>query len=414
MDIEIFKLSKQADKKRLVEYLDQQSKEEFTQLVCHKLNDYHASNDVDTLLLLRALIQGIQNRNKLSDEERESPEKSKQASLVVNLILPEIESLPTWILRDAARTITHAIQQKKVQLRLLDIFVKIWNILAAAEKVIELSDLFDRLLEAEWHDYLVVGMASALNDMELSNPQLEAVLRYMIKKLPQIEVEEVPPFIYQLLLISRKVIESTVMLHLSFALKQDQDLGNELIKLIKTNKSSQFEVFNMAYPIFDLFKTNIMSVYKDSEKLERCYWISDYSSLEADRFGQVLLEVTERSAVSGWDQVIQSLTQLSLILVDTATSIGSFFQTNTIKTRSQTKEHTSMEKVAHLGTLILLRLFKYHGVVQSEILEQITSRIVSRSSSTLHFLDLLASIIRDYPDTVERYLTNVSAPLFNL
>jgi Fanconi anemia group I protein len=138
--------------------------------------------------------------------------------------------------------------------------------------------------------------------------------------------------------------EGTVMLHISFALKQDQDLGNELVKLIKSNKGSQLELFNVAClltaarihrlqdTIFDLFKASIISVYRDNERLERCHWISAYSPLEADKYGQVLLDVTDRSATSGWDQVIQSLTQLSLILIDTAANTGSFFKNDSKST----------------------------------------------------------------------------------
>jgi hypothetical protein len=79
-----------------------------------------------------------------------------------------------------------------------------------------------------------------------------------------------------------------------------------------------------------------------------------------------------------------------------------------LKTRSNAaKDDGPMEKVAQLGIDILLRLFKHHDVVRSEILEQITSRIVSRANSAMDFLKLLATIIKDYPDTVEKYLSNV-------
>lgn len=63
--------------------------------------------------------------------------------------------------------------------------------------------------------------------------------------------------------------------------------------------------------------------------------------------------------------------------------------------------------MASLGVNILLQLFKYHDVVRSEILEQITSRIVSRSDSVMDFLRLLEHIIQEYPDEVEKYLINV-------
>lgn len=117
------------------------------------------------------------------------------------------------------------------------------------------------------------------------------------------------------------------MLHISFAIKQDKDLGDELVKLIKNDKSSQLEVFNIACllsaarihrlqdTIFDLFKTSILSIYKDKEKSDRSIWISEFSPLDAEKYSQVLLDVVEKSAL-GWDQVIQSLTQLALILID--------------------------------------------------------------------------------------------------
>ncbi|MBM6386429.1 MAG: hypothetical protein JSY10_20950 [Paenibacillus sp.] len=78
------------------------------------------------------------------------------------------------------------------------------------------------------------------------------------------------------------------------------------------------------------------------------------------------------------------------------------------KTKSSSVKHYGAnEQVASLGVNILLQLFKYHDVVRSEILEQITSRIVSRSDSVMDFLRLLQHIIQEYPDEVEKYLTNV-------
>lgn len=36
------------------------------------------------------------------------------------------------------------------------------------------------------------------------------------------------------------------MLHISFAVKQDQELGNELVKIMKTNKMNQLDIFSTA------------------------------------------------------------------------------------------------------------------------------------------------------------------------
>ncbi|KAG2213869.1 hypothetical protein INT47_001138 [Mucor saturninus] len=460
MDVEIFRLNKQTSKGKLVEFLNESSSQEIAALVKEKLDDYNCSNDVDTVLLLRSILIGspieggyIERRFMvvksviawLSNEEREKLEKSKQASSVVNLILPEIDLLPRNMLKEAAMDITGIMNENKpVQLRILDLFSKIWNVLSATDQLNDLSDIFQSLLEAEWNHQLIVGISSALNEMELTSPQLEIIVKHMTRKLTEMEMEGVPPFIYQLLLLSRKGhkrlvlngildyfnstsaddasrMEGTVMLHITFAIKQDKDLGDELVKLIKNNKSSQLELFNIACllsaarihrlqdTIFDLFKSSIVSIYKDKEKSDRSLWISKYSPLDAEMYRQVLLDVVEKSA-SGWDQVVQSLTQLSLILMDSSTN--NFGHAVTTTSRSYgVKGDGPHEQVANLGVDILLRLFKYHDVVRGEILEQITSRIVSRSDNAKDFLRLLENIIREYPDAVENYLTNIKDTL---
>jgi hypothetical protein len=71
-----------------------------------------------------------------------------------------------------------------------------------------------------------------------------------------------------------------------------------------------------------------LAAYKDAEKLMKCPWISDWSDENVDAYKKVLLDISEKSA-SGWDQVIQSLTRLSILLIDTASSqIPTFFLKN--------------------------------------------------------------------------------------
>lgn len=78
--------------------------------------------------------------------------------------------------------ITNTIDENKpVQLRILDILAKIWNVLGATDKEDALTEIFDSLLDAEWNNQLAVGIASALNEMELSNQRLERVVKYMAK-----------------------------------------------------------------------------------------------------------------------------------------------------------------------------------------------------------------------------------------
>lgn len=117
----------------------------------------------------------------------------------------------------------------------------------------------------------------------------------------------------------------------------------------------------------------------------------------------------DRSA-EGWDQVIQSLTQLAFTLVDTVANQGSYFASNTPKLRTSGEVSNAGSKISNLAITILSQLFKHHDVVRSEILEQITSRIMTRSNSAIDFIKLLDNIIRDHPYTIEKYLSSVGQP----
>lgn len=72
-------------------------------------------------------------------------------------------------------------ENKPVQLRILDLFSKIWNVLSATDELNDLSDIFQSLLEAEWNHQLIVGISSALNEMELTSPQLEIIVKHMTR-----------------------------------------------------------------------------------------------------------------------------------------------------------------------------------------------------------------------------------------
>ncbi|KAI8989516.1 FANCI solenoid 4-domain-containing protein [Pilobolus umbonatus] len=378
-----------------------------------------------------------------------STTQTQIVSNVVNLILSEIELLQVSMLHELGVYITSIIHQKKViHIRLLDVLSKVWNALYSKEKGSELEEILNGLLEADWQHQTAISIASVLNDMELSKSHLERTVRYMIMKISDLEIEEVPPFVYQLLLISRKGykriiisgifayfnqlsidneelnrIQGTVMLHISFAIKQDQDLGNELIKLMKTNKSIQMEVFDIACllsiarihrfqeTIFDIFRTSIITFHKDNDKIHKNVWISKYYAPDTIKFTHNIISIADKS-VLGWDQVIQSLTQLSLILIDTAANQGAFGKTSTCKlSKISPVKNTPMDHVANLGIEILLRMFKHHDIIRTEILEQITSRIISRSPSSSHFLLLLKKIIENNPNTIEKHLSYIKDTL---
>ncbi|KAI8381247.1 FANCI solenoid 4-domain-containing protein [Radiomyces spectabilis] len=466
MEATILKLSKQANGKNLKEYFEQQSLNDIAQVLRKKLAN-NVRDDIDPLLIVRAIFIGSPANGGETCTQRRSivfqeamawyeslynediattTEKAQVVNNLVNILLPEVETVPLNVLSQAALDMAHAIQQQTaLQPKMMEIFAKLWNVLSTAEVKDSTNEIIKCIGVSKWHPQLTVSLASAFNDMELTSQQLEEVVTRIFRQLNDLDVEEIPPVIYQLLLLTRKGhkrmilaelcgyfnriaktntnnpafsrMEGTVMLHISFAIKQDQDLGQELVKYMKSNKMHLMETFNLACllsaarihrledTIFDLIKSNIVAIYKDTEKVQKCAWITEFCHVDGTRVRQILLDIVDKSA-SGWDQVIQSITQLGMILIDTANQSAWLRTSVAAPTRVNRHHQGPMEIIASLGIEILTKMFQ-----ASEILDQITSRIVSRSPSAMHFLELLDNVITTCADGMDAYLNNIKDTL---
>ncbi|KAJ8660151.1 hypothetical protein O0I10_004010 [Lichtheimia ornata] len=464
MDVQILKLAKQTNRQGLVDFLDSKSLDEISQLIRSQLTQSSTSEDVDPLLIVRAIFIGspfASSKNGHAHMERrvltfktaflwlvnDASTDNRTASNLVNLLLPELETLTVDTLEELASIVTQAIgDQRPLHQRAFEILSKVWNILSTLER--PLYDVLDNLLRAKWISQSAIALASAFNEMELQLPELDKVVKRMSNQLNDLEVDETPPFIYQLLLLSRKGhkreiissicnhfntkysnnpsdavarMEGTVMLHISFAIKQEQELGNEFVKHVRGDKKHLLETFPLACllsaarihrledPIFDLLRSHILAIYKDGHRLKKCAWIAEFSNVEEDMVKSVILDIVEKSA-QGWDQVIQSLVQLAMGLIDNAASQGVWSKAGNV-TKAQRNKDGPLENVMALGNDILKRMFELHDLVRSEILDQITSRVVTGAPSTSCFLELLASLITESSHAVEPYLANIKDTL---
>jgi Fanconi anemia group I protein len=258
-----------------------------------------------------------------------------------------------------------------------------------------------------------------------------------------LELNELPPLAYQLFLLSRKGekqgiiagicrhfqnaeeitisssgkstnkqaidfnrVEGTIIVHMCFAIKQDQELGTEFLKYIKKHKSRALNPFTLACMlsmarihrfediVLELLKSTILSVYKDVEKLEQYPWLKEAESSGLCKVPiKDMMNVVITKASSGWDQVTQSLVQLGVLLIDASVSASPF-------KKSSTKSAANLsptEETCRLAIEILQKTFKLHDIVRHEIMNHILSRIVTRASSVMHFLDLLDLLVKECP-----------------
>ncbi|KAF7241562.1 Fanconi anemia group I protein [Varanus komodoensis] len=296
----------------------------------------------------------------------------------------------------------------------------------------------------------------ASRDVPLSVEELQFVVEKVLRMFPKLDLQEIPPLIYQLLLLSSKGskknilegiisffnqmdkkqkeeqrdsesmdleeatmpldqlrhVEGTIILHIVLGINLDQDLGKELIKYLKIEQQgdpsqalcpfsvtillSMTRIHRFREQVFDFLKSSIMRSFKDKQFIQGSKFLQDMSPLQYD-IGAMFLEVVANS-VYGWDHVIQGLVELGFILMDSYGSKRPFGGKATETNHGLSK--TPAQQACKLGADILLEIFKVHERIRSEILEQVLNRVITNAGSPIsNFLDLLSSII-------------ISAPLF--
>ncbi|KAL8197612.1 UNVERIFIED_CONTAM: hypothetical protein K2H54_034266, partial [Gekko kuhli] len=260
-------------------------------------------------------------------------------------------------------------------------------------------------------------------DIPLSVEELQFVVEKVLRMFPKVDLQEIPPLVYQLLLLSAKGskknvleglisffnqvdqkqkeeqrdsesvdfeaatvpldqlrhVEGTVILHIVLAINLDRDLGKELLKYLK---------------VFDFLKTSVMKCFKDMQFIKGSKFLQDLVPLRCS-ISATILEVVANS-VFGWDHVTQGLVNFGFILLDSYGPKKNLGSKVTEITNSLSK--TPAHKACNLGASILLETFKVHEPIRREILEQVLNRvIISAGSPISHFIDLLSSIISYAP-----------------
>ncbi|KAF9581425.1 hypothetical protein BGW38_001552, partial [Lunasporangiospora selenospora] len=281
--------------------------------------------------------------------------------------------------------------------------------------------VLDRICTAPWNVKSVLPLASIFGDIEMSPGQLEMVIVKIMKQFKHVDATDLPILIYNLLLLSSKghrrlvirgmleffdrldacdsstewqvlrsdnpkgvfrlafselcVIESTVILHFSFAVKQDQELGLELLKHMKSGKTaflSSFSleclmtmarVYRFESSVLDYLKSSILTVFKDKDRMKAEPWISQFEQISIPPVEDVFRDIIKRLPF-GLEQLTQSIVQCG----------------------SQVSART-------------------------DILDHIVSRIVTKSASTPYFLDLLEFIVRDSTEELEEHLPRIKESL---
>ncbi|NXW67629.1 FANCI protein, partial [Hirundo rustica] len=333
------------------------------------------------------------------------------------------------------------------------------------------KQLINTLCSSKWDPQCVIHLANMFRDIPLSGEELQFVVEKVLRMFPKLDLQEIPPLVYQLLLLSAKGskktvldgiisffnqldkrqkeeervpqsvdlevatmpldqlrhVEGTVILHIVSVINLDQDLGEELIRHLKTEQQKDpgralcpFSValllsvavkHRLQEQIFDFLKTSITRSCKDLQFLQASKFLQDLFPQQYD-ITAVILEVVKNSAF-GWDHVTQGLVDLGFSLMESYEPKKPFGGKAADNSYGLSK--MPAQQACRLGASILLETFKVHEPIRSDILEQVLNRVLTKAASPVsHFIDLLSNIVVSAPLVLQTSSSKVTETFDNL
>ncbi|KAM7396515.1 hypothetical protein PAMP_019550 [Pampus punctatissimus] len=386
--------------------------------------------------------------------------QTEVAADIIGLLMLETHTLSGASLAQLASLFVEAIKVGNMGSgKSLELFPTVLTALAACEALSygkgELSgeeykkQLINSLCSSRWDPHCVIHLTTMFRDVPLSSEELQFLVEKVLRMFSKLDLQEIPPLVYQLLLLSAKGckkqildgivsyfkeqdlhqeeeqkhgesldlevqsipqdqlrhVEGTAILHIVFAIRLDHELGRELLKSFKTSYGdlcpfsialllSVARIQRYEEQVFELLKGAIIKSFKDEQLLQGSKFLQDLLPGNCS-VAQMILD-TVKNSVFGWDHVTQGLVQLGFFLMDTfGPKPGPFGKTTE---GSATVARTPTQLACKLGGQVLLQGFKMHEPIRGEILEQVLNRLVTKTASPVnHYLDLFSDIVVSAP-----------------
>ncbi|NXM68957.1 FANCI protein, partial [Serilophus lunatus] len=406
-----------------------------------------------------------------------------KVSEIIGLLMLEARQLPGHALAELATLFVDVIKGGSLSNgKSLELFSTVLTALATSKESLaygkgELNgeefkkQLINTLCSSKWDPQCVIHLANMFRDIPLSGEELQFVVEKVLRMFSKLDLQEIPPLVYQLLLLSAKGskktvlegiisffnqldkrqkeeqrlpesvdlevatmpldqlrhVEGTVILHIVSVINLDQELGEELIRHLKTEQQKDpgralcpFSValllsiavkHRLQEQIFDFLKTSITRSCKDLQFLQASKFLQDLFPQQCD-VSAVILEVVKNSAF-GWDHVTQGLVDLGFSLMESYEPKKPFGgkAADTSYGLSKMPAHQACK----LGASILLETFKVHEPIRSDILEQVLNRVLTKAASPVsHFIELLSNIVVSAPLVLQTSSSKVTETFDNL
>lgn len=420
----------------------------------------------DTCAYIRGIFQGSMDGSDESEKRRFETFKSSLlilqmtdlphslSSEIVSLLMLNIDIFQTSNLMKLAEFfVEYTKEPQTLCSKWVEIFAKVLSCLTHRDTIVYQGsdksgmdlkkDILVSLFSNDVNTSCIVQLISVLKDIDLSEDELKLVSENILKSLPNVELIELPSFIYQLLLLSSKgqrqqilqgivahfikedqrfhgksdedsenliedesevlyrQMEGTVILMISVSSRHDQSIGKEFATLLKkvqhktelvlspftfATALSLSKIHSNKDDIFESLKKSLTAAYQLKTKKKSSLWMREMITASPD-----ILELVKeaiRSSQFGWDHVCQGLIKFGFSAIDTFGP--KYIIGNAIRSLS--------EEGCQLGSHILRDTFKSHRIVRPEVLDQILNQIVTKSQKPVkHYIDILSQIVQSDP-----------------
>ncbi|XP_068169581.1 Fanconi anemia group I protein isoform X1 [Antennarius striatus] len=386
--------------------------------------------------------------------------QTEVAADIIGLLMLETHTLSGPSLAQLASLFVEAIKVGKMgNGKSMELFPTVLTALSACEALSygkgELSgeeykkQMINSLCSSRWDPQCVIHLATMFRDVPLSVEELRFLVEKILMMFTKLNLQEIPPLVYQLLLLSTKGckkqaldgiisffkeqdthqeeeqkhgesldlevqsipqdqlrhVEGTAILHIVFAIRLDHELGREFLKCFKASYwdlcpfsiallLSVARIQRYEEPVFDLLKVAIIKSFKDGQLQQGSKLLQDL--LPGHCSVALMIVDTVKNSVFGWDHVTQGLVQLGFFLMDTfGPKPGPFGKATEV---SAATARTPAQQACKLGGQVLLQSFKLHESIRGEILEQVLNRLVTKTASPVsHYLELFSDIVVSAP-----------------
>ncbi|KAJ3359529.1 hypothetical protein GGF32_009175 [Allomyces javanicus] len=242
--------------------------------------------------------------------------------------------------------------------------------------------------------------------------------------------------------------ESSTLMHLSMAIRQDHALGVDVFGFAKSLKRNGLSPFAMALilvmtklkqfhgPLLTHLKKEMEGLIKLEHESKRLSWMEGFLPFRFPQTNDVLNEVLDRTK-HNWE-MLPGLIDLGTLILDgvsagpssaSAAAAGAHAGVGKLKSITGLSIPPSMgaevaaestvvrgsedAHLRHAGMTILCRLFVEHESVRETLLDRIMARLASMTSAVGHYLALLEQLIKEeahltlYMPKIRQFLEHV-------